>query len=155
MSVDYKEYSICSETSINDNNINGSDNYNKSSMYNVDVENKFPFEYFTTKLKGTAWNLSSAEDIKFLEQNKGLPIKIQNIATVQTGISTNKDAAYIIRVFTDKDLTIPYMGKHTDKMTTVYFTDKQGNIWSIESTILHRCGKVFKWEFIFNIYVIH
>ena len=129
--------------------------YKEYSMYQAVVENRFSYEYFESELNGKAWNLSSDEDIKFLETNKNLPIKIQNMAIVQNGIATNKDAAYVIRVFTDKRLTIPYRGKHTDKKIIVYFADKNGKVWPIESTILHRCVKASKYNGVMdNTYII-
>ena len=74
-------------------------------MYEMVIENKFAYDYFKDKLTDKAWNLSSEEDIRFLEQNKMLPIKIQNMAIVQNGIATNKDSAYIVQAFVDKALS--------------------------------------------------
>lgn len=139
----------------NKNRVDFSVDYKEYSMYQVVVENKFSFEYFENELKGESWNLSSDEDIEFLEKNKGLPIKIQNMAIVQNGVATNKDAVYVIHVFNDKDLTVPYSGKHTDEKKTVYFADKFGKIWSIESTILHRCVKASKFNGVMdNTYIV-
>lgn len=139
----------------NKNRIDFSIDYKEYSMYDLVVENHFSFEYFKTQLNEKAWNLSSEEDIKFLEENKGLPIKIQNMALVQNGISTNKDAVYVIQVFTDKNLSIPYRGRHTDKKKIVYFKDKTEILREIESTILHRCVKASKYNgLIGNNYII-
>lgn len=120
--------------------------YKEYSMYSLVVENKFSYNYFKEQLQDNSWNLSSEEDIKFLEKNKNLPIKINNMAIVQNGIATNKDSAYVIHVFDDKDLSIPYMGKHTDKKKLVFFKDKTGQLWEIESTMLHRCVKASKFN---------
>lgn len=139
----------------NTKRIDFSIDYKEYQMYDLVVENKFTYDYFKYKLTDKAWNLSSEDDIKFLEQNKALPIKINNIAIVQNGIATNKDAAYVIQVFTDKSLQIPYTGKHTDKKRTVYFKDKLGLLQEIESTILHRCVKASRYNGeIGNTYII-
>lgn len=130
----------------NKNRVDFSVDYKEFSMYKMVVENKFDYEYFRDQLQDNAWNLSSDEDIQFLEKNRGLPIKIQNMAIVQNGIATNKDAAYVVHVFVDKELVTPYMGKHTDRKKTVYFRDKNGIIHSIESTILHRCVKASRYN---------
>ena len=117
--------------------------------------NHFNYAYFRDELRDKAWNLSADENIKFLEENKNLPTKIQDIAVVQNGIATNKDAIYIIHAYLDKELSVPYMGKHTDAQRNVYFCDKDGNIRTIESTILHRCVKASKYNGVMdNTYVI-
>lgn len=129
--------------------------YREYQMYDLVIENKFPYDYFKDQLTNKAWNLSSEEDIRFLEENKMLPIKIQNMAIVQNGIATNKDSAYIIQVFTDQNLTTPYLGKHTDRKRTVYFKDKSEVVREIESTILHRCVKASKYNGVMgNTYII-
>lgn len=139
----------------NKNRADFSIDYKEYSMYKAVVENKFTFEYFENQLKDKAWNLSSDDDIKFLEKNKNLPIKVSNMAIVQNGIATNKDAAYVIRVFCDKELQKQYKGKHTDAKKMVYFKDKSGNIHAIESTILHRCVKASKYNGLMdNTYII-
>ena len=125
----------------NKNRTDFSVDYKEYSMYKVVVENKFSFEYFANQLHDNPWNLSSDEDIKFLEKNRNLPIKISNMAIVQNGIATNRDAVYVIHTYCNKELTEEYCGKHTDKKKIVYFEDKSGNIKEIESTILHRCIK--------------
>lgn len=119
--------------------------YKELSMYQAVVENHFTYEYFRDRLRDKAWNLNSDENIRFLEKNKSLPIKLQDIAVIQNGIVTNKDAAYIIRGYLDDELLIPYMGKHTDEEKNVYFRDKNGLIHVIESTILHRCVKASRY----------
>lgn len=129
--------------------------YKEFSMYEMVAANHFDYTYFKDKLRDKAWNLSADADIKFLEENKNLPTKIQDIAIVQNGIATNKDAIYIIHAYLDKELSVPYMGKHTDSQRDVYFRDKDGNIRTIESTILHRCVKASKYNGIMdNTYVI-
>lgn len=129
--------------------------YKEFSMYQMVVENRFKYEYFRDQLQDKAWNLSSDDNIKFLEKNKRLPIKVQNIAIVQNGIVTNKDAAYIVHVYLDKELISPYMGKHSDRKRTVYFRDKNGVVHSIESSILHRCVKASRYNGVMdNTYII-
>jgi len=120
--------------------------YREYSMYNVIVDNMLDYNYFKNELKDNAWNLSSDEDIRFLDENKQLPIKIKHMSKVQNGISTNKDAVYVISVYEDKELTIPYYGKHFDKNKTVYFLDKNDIVREIESSILHRCVKASKYD---------
>lgn len=143
---------------ILDKNRNRADfsiDYKEFSMYKMVAANHFDYAYFRDKLRDKAWNLSADADIKFLEENKNLPIKIQDIAIVQNGIATNKDAIYIIHAYLDKELSVPYMGKHTDPQRDVYFRDKDGNLRMIESTILHRCVKASKYNGIMdNTYVI-
>ena len=129
--------------------------YKEFSMYQMVVENRFEYEYFKDQLQDKAWNLSSDDDIKFLEKNKGLPIKVQNMAIVQNGVVTNKDAAYVIHVYLDKELISPYMGKHSDRKRTVYFRDKNGVVHPIESSILHRCVKASRYNGVMdNTYII-
>lgn len=129
--------------------------YKEFSMYHMVVENRFEYEYFRDQLQDKAWNLSSDDNIKFLEKNKELPIKVQNIAIVQNGIVTNKDAVYIVHVYLDKELISPYMGKHSDRKRTVYFRDKNGVVHPIESSILHRCVKASRYNGVMdNTYII-
>ena len=129
----------------NKNRVDFSVDYKEYSMYQPVVENVFSFEYFENELRGESWNLSSDEDVRFLEKNKRLPIKVQNMAIVQNGIATNKDSIYVIHCFTDRNLTKQYLGKHTDRKKVVYFKDKYDTVWEIESTILHRCVKASKY----------
>lgn len=119
--------------------------YKEYQMYDLVTENNFDYDYFKQELGSKAWNLSSEEDIKFLEENKNLPIKVNTVAIVQNGIATNKDAVYVIKAYTDSACTKPYMGKHTDKKRIVYF-EYDGKIRPIESTILHRCVKASKYN---------
>lgn len=129
--------------------------YKEFSIYHMVVENRFEYEYFRDQLQDKAWNLSSDDNIKFLEKNKELPIKVQDIAIVQNGIVTNKDAAYIVHVYLDKELISPYMGKHSDRKRTVYFRDKNGVVHPIESSILHRCVKASRYNGVMdNTYII-
>ena len=143
---------------ILDKNINRADfsvDYKEFSKNQLLVENRFEFDYFKTQLKDKAWNLGSSENIRFFEQNKGLPIKISDMAIVQNGIATNKDSVYIVHVYKDKKLQKPYYGKHSDKKKTVFFKDKSGIIRPIESTILHRCVKASRYNGIMdNTYIV-
>lgn len=130
----------------NTSRVDFSVDYKEYSMYDVVVENRLPYDYFKTRLLDSAWNLSSDDDIRFLETNKSLPIKIHHMAVVQNGIATNKDAVYVISVYEDQKLMIPYYGKHSDRKKIVYFKDKHGVIRGIESTILHRCVKASRYN---------
>ena len=129
--------------------------YKEFSMYQTVAENRVDHEYFRDRLHDKAWDLSSDEDIKFLEKNRSLPIKVQNMAIVQNGVATNRDAVYVVRVYSDKDLSTPYMGKHTDKKKTVYFCDRNGVVRAIESTILRRCVKASRYNGVMdNTYIV-
>ena len=120
------------------------DNYNilyqEYFMYEKLIQTHFEYTYFLNNLINKTWNLSSKENVNFLEQNKKLKIKIDNIAIIQNGIVTNRDSVYILKVFEDEKLTIPYLGKHSDINKIVYF-NKENIIYKIESSILHRCVK--------------
>lgn len=129
---------------------NTSIEYREYNMYEITKRNLFPIEYFEKELKSSAWNLSSEEDILFLEEIKSRPIKIGNIAIVQNGVATNRDEVYISRAWLDENQSKPYLGKHTDRNRTVYF-----NGYPIESKILHRCVKASKYDgYIDNTYII-
>lgn len=120
--------------------------YREYDMYRKTAENRFDNGYFRDRLKDKAWNLGSEEDMKFLEANKELPGKIRDVAVVQNGIATNMDSVYVIHVYSDEALTVPYMGKHTDEKRTVYFRDKKRTVRPIESNVLHRCVKASRYH---------
>ena len=125
--------------------------YREYNMYKMTLNNTIKYEYFRNQLQDSAWNLSSEEDILYLQQNAKRPIKIKSIATVQNGIATNRDSVYVGKAWLDKDCTEPYMGKHTDKKKIVYF-----NGHNVESTILHRCVKASKYDGeISNTYILY
>ena len=125
--------------------------YREYNMYKMTLNNTIKYEYFRNQLQDSAWNLSSEEDILYLQQNAKRPIKIKSIATVQNGIATNRDSVYVGKAWLDKDCTEPYMGKHTDKKKIVYF-----NGHKVESTILHRCVKASKYDGeISNTYILY
>ena len=125
--------------------------YREYNMYKMTLNNTIKYEYFRNQLQDSAWNLSSEEDILYLQQNAKRPIKIKSIATVQNGIATNRDSVYVGKAWLDKDCTEPYMGKHTDKKKIVYF-----NGHKVESTILHRCVKASKYNGeISNTYILY
>ena len=125
--------------------------YREYNMYKMTLNNTIKYEYFRNQLQDSAWNLSSEEDILYLQQNAKRPIKIKSIATVQNGIATNRDSVYVGKAWLDKDCTEPYMGKHTDKKKIVYF-----NGHKVESTILHRCIKASKYDGeISNTYILY
>ena len=129
--------------------------YREYSMYQKVTENHIPYHYFSEQLKDRPWCLHSDIDMAFLEANRSRPVKVSDIAVVQNGIATNKDEVYIIRVFEDISLDAPYMGKVSGNKKTVYFKDKSGMIWPIESTILHRCVKASKYSGMMdNTYII-
>ncbi len=115
--------------------------YREYNMYKMTVNNVIKYDYFRSQLRGSAWNLSSDDNISYLRQNAKRPIKIKNIATVQNGIVTNRDSVYVGKAWLNKDCTEPYMGKHTDKKKIVWF-----NGHKVESTILHRCVKASKYD---------
>lgn len=125
--------------------------YREYNIYKMTLNNTIKYEYFRNQLQDSAWNLSSEEDILYLQQNAKRPIKIKSIATVQNGIATNRDSVYVGKAWLDKDCTEPYMGKHTDKKKIVYF-----NGHKVESTILHRCVKASKYNGeISNTYILY
>ena len=125
--------------------------YREYNMYKMTLNNTIKYEYFRNQLQDSTWNLSSEEDILYLQQNAKRPIKIKSIATVQNGIATNRDSVYVGKAWLDKDCTEPYMGKHTDKKKIVYF-----NGHNVESTILHRCVKASKYDGeISNTYILY
>ena len=124
-------------------------------MYQEVASNRFEQEYFQKQLHGKAWNLCSEENVQFLEKNKDLPLKVQDIAIVQNDIVTNRDKVYVIHAYEDEELSIPYMGKHMDKERIVYFRDKGGKVCQIESTILHRLVKASRFNGVMdNTYII-
>ena len=125
--------------------------YREYNMYKMTLNNTIKYEYFRNQLQDSTWNLSSEEDILYLQQNAKRHIKIKSIATVQNGIATNRDSVYVGKAWLDKDCTEPYMGKHTDKKKIVYF-----NGHKVESTILHRCIKASKYDGeISNTYILY
>ena len=125
--------------------------YREYNMYKMTVNNTIKYDYFRNQLQDSTWNLSSEDDILYLQQNTKRPIKIKSIATVQNGIATNRDSVYVGKAWLDKDCTEPYTGKHTDKKKIVYF-----NGHKVESTILHRCVKASKYDGeISNIYILY
>lgn len=120
-------------------------NYREYQMYEMTTENIFSYEYFSTTLKNKAWNLSSKDDIRFLTENHTLPIKLNDISIIQNGVATNKDSIYIVKVYEDSNLLVPYIRKHTVHQTIVYIKTEIGPI-PIESAILHRCVKASKFS---------
>lgn len=115
--------------------------YREYDLYKMTVSNVIQYDYFRNQLRGSAWNLSSEDDISYLQQNAKRPIKLKSIATVQNGIVTNRDSVYVGRAWLDKDRTEPYTGKHTDKEKIVWFHGHK-----VESTIIHRCVKASKYD---------
>lgn len=130
----------------NDKRVDFSIEYREYAMHQTITQNRFSYDYFKNQLANEAWNLSSNEDIEFLERNKSLSMKIMDIAVVQNGIATNKDSIYIFKVYEDQKFSKPYMGMNADPKKIVYFRDKEGMVWPIESTILHRCVKASKFS---------
>ena len=115
--------------------------YREYNMYDIVVENSIDYNYFVSELMNKAWDLSSDEDMSFLEDNKNCVTKLGDVACIQNAIQTSEDTIFIQSVYEDEDLTKPYMGKHTDKLKMVYFKDKNCLTWGIESTMLRRCVK--------------
>lgn len=95
---------------------------------------------------GGAWNFSSKDDMEFMKENEFCNMKLKDIADIQNGVSTNCDSVYIFAFYTDKEMMMPYMGKHTDSEKTVYFKHPvTGQTTEIESGILRRCIKESKF----------
>lgn len=115
--------------------------YREYHMNTCLVETRLTPESFRFYFSDDAWHFSSEENLCFLTNNQQLPMTLQQVAHIQNGVATNKDAVYLLHVYRDKDLTVPYLGKHTDTNQLVYFQDKRGMRWGIESAILRRCVK--------------
>lgn len=123
--------------------------YREYNGYEIVLEQLFEWKFFIDMLSEKARNLSSYDDLKFLEENKSKPIKIKNIAVVQNGIATNRDRIYVHKVFDEQGNL--YHGKHTDKKKIVYLDNpKEKDGIPIESSILHRCVKASKFSGNFN-----
>ena len=99
--------------------------YREYNMYKMTVSNVIQYDYFRNQLRDSAWNLSSENDIEYLQQNAKRPIKIKNIAIVQNGIVTNRNSVYVGRAWLDRNCIKPYTGKHTDKKKIVWFNGSQ------------------------------
>lgn len=122
--------------------------YKEYDMYEKIEEEIIDYELLMNK----SWNFCKKEDMKFLEKIEGSTKKIKDIATVQNGITTNKDDVFIHKIFSDKELTIPFNNKSQD---IVYFQDKDKEIIEIESEILKQCVKISKYNGIIdNTYII-
>lgn len=122
--------------------------YREYDMYEKIGEEIVDYELVMNK----SWNFCKKEDMKFLEKIEGSTKKIKDIATVQNGITTNKNDVFIHKIFSDKELTIPFNNKSQD---IVYFQDKDKEIIEIESEILKQCVKISKYNGIIdNTYVI-
>ena len=108
--------------------------YREYNMYKMTLNNTIKYEYFRNQLQDSTWNLSSEEDILYLQQNAKRPIKIKSIATVQNGIA--KDVVLNVN---DGGKKIVYFNGH-----------------KVESTILHRCVKASKYDGeISNTYILY
>lgn len=125
----------------NDNRAVFDVDYREYNMYEMVVENVFPWESFSALLNEKTWNLASDEDIRFLTENSSRPIKVGNIAIVQNGIATNRDKIYVGKAYVDEQETIPWTGKHTDAKRFVWFHGRR-----MESKILHRCVKASRYS---------
>ena len=124
---------------------NESIEYKEFDMYNLVISNQITYSLFKELFYDNVWTLSSKENIDFLIKNNNKKIKLKDKIIVQNGIVTNKDNIYIGLVYEDKEKLIPYMNKHTDEKQLVYFNDTL-----MESTILHRCVKISRFEGIMN-----
>lgn len=119
---------------------------------NCIVDEVFTYDLFND----TVWNLGSKEDVLFLNSNRNLKTKVKDIATVQNTVCTNRDSVYIFKVYEDENLSIPYMGKHTDKPKIVWFSDKENHIYKIESNILRRVVKETRFNGVIdNTYILY
>lgn len=126
--------------------------YKEYNMYHTTLTEHFTYEEFEKNFMNKAWNLCAKENLQFLEKNEKCKKKIKNIATVQNGITTNKDDVFIHKVFLDKELTIPFNNKN---QSVVYFQDKDKEIIEIESDILKQCVKISKYNgMLDNTYII-
>ena len=126
--------------------------YKEYNMYNIELTELFTYEEFEKKFINKSWNLCSKENSNFLEKNEKCNRKIKNIATVQNGITTNKDDVFIHKIFLDKELTIPF---NNELQSVVYFQDKDNETIEIESEILKQCVKISKYNGIIdNTYII-
>lgn len=124
---------------------------------NNEISIKINHDKFNEFMPDNFWLFSSLRDMNFIKKNKSLPTKLQDIAKVQNGIATNCDSVYILKVYTDKNLTNKYVGKNTDENIPVYFNAKTNNkTYEIESKILRRCIKASTFEGnIENDYIIY
>lgn len=139
---------------ILDKNMANSDDiiYKEYDMYNIELTELFTYEEFEKIFINKSWNLGSKENSKFLEKNEKCKKKIKDIATVQNGITTNKDDVFIHKIFLDKELTIPF---NNESQAVVYFQDKDNEIIEIEAEILKQCVKISKYNGIIdNTYII-
>lgn len=94
------------------------------------------------------WNLACNTDLAYLEENAARPIKLKQLATIQNGVSTNRDSIYIGKAWLDQK---PYTGKHTDPNKTVFF-----NGAPMESAILRRCVKASRYNgSLENLYILY
>ena len=126
--------------------------YKEYHMYNLELTELFTYKEFEKKFINKSWNLCSKENLQFLEKNEKYKKKIKNIATVQNGITTNKDDVFIHKIFLDKELTIPF---NNESQSVVYFQDKDNEIIEIESEMLKQCVKISKYNGIIdNTYII-
>lgn len=122
--------------------------YREYDMYEKIEEDIINYELLMNK----PWNFCKKEDMRFLEKIESATKKIKDIATVQNGITTNKDDVFIHQIFLDKKLTIPF---NNELQSIVYFQDKDKELIEIESEILKQCVKISKYNGIIdNTYVI-
>ena len=120
LSVQYSEYD--SEQEISSVRLNLSD-----------MREKFP--------DGHPWNLGEEHEMSFVKDNRDSSLHLGNYVESQSGIATIRDNIYIFSVYEDEDVSVPYYGVHTQPRKTVYLKNKDGQVWPIESDILHRCIK--------------
>jgi adenine-specific DNA-methyltransferase len=144
---------LCLDKDIN--RVDFSIDYKEYEMYNLKFENRLSYDRFKSLFLNKPWHICSVEDMQFLETNKSYSHKMVDIANIQNGIETNNNAIYIIKVFLDNELKVPYLGKHSDTSKSVYFKDMSGKLTEIESGILHRCVKESKYTGVMdNTYII-
>ncbi len=90
---------------------------------------KISYTYLNQHVMNKTWTFGTMMDWVYLPGRKTL----NDLGTLQYGVSTNADRIYIGNAYID---TMLYKGKHTDEMKLVLF-----NGYPVESTLLHRCFK--------------
>lgn len=127
----------------------GADNsvitYKEFDNYSCKTTKTFSADDFAKDYGGKIWTFHIAD--------KGC-CKFDDIANIQTAISTNCDKVYVIKAYNDVNLSIPYTGGHNPN-EPVYFESESREIYAVESGILKRCIKGSKFNGVFdNTYIV-
>lgn len=119
-------------TILNKNKNNTSFNYSSIEGVERKYTTTYDNDYFKTgnEWTGDAWNLTSQENIDFLNSIKTRTQTISDYGTVQYGFATNKDDVYISKNIQD-----------TDKKTTKVF-----NGYEVETELLKKIVKGTKYH---------